>query len=226
MATFIPEINAIYLAAPGTGSTSVERMCLDFLKGTYIEAPAQHFIFGTRHALKNELIHGFEKGFIPPIDGLDIHNTVFFTTVRNPYAYYYSDWYRNRTKWIKELLDKDSWVYAQPNKIQQIVKSVILDFPEWLEDALGDKMKNGVQYHLNEPYVEASEYFIRTEHIFTDFKAMLDDLGCKTEIKEIRLNETEKANGESEYWRHYSKRAREIIDFVHRPTIDKFGFTL
>ncbi len=211
MATYLKDVNAVYLAAPGTASTSIERMFLDQMGGVYIDAPDAHFRYGTRHATLDELIVYFksaEGGVQKEKWGIDLQNLQCITSVRNPFSYHYAEWYRNRTKWVDLLLEPDSWVYKQPNKIRQIVTAVKHDFSDWLLNNLGENARRRRQVHVNAEFVATAQYFVRSEHIEADIGDVLSALGIKRKVKELFLNQTDgvpdgaRRSQPTEYWRH------------------------
>lgn len=224
MATILPEKNIIYLAAPGTASTTLEWIFTGQFKGVYLEAPENLFQYGTRHATPAELCAAQAAGELNYDGEIDFDNTVYITSVRNPYAYHYSEWYRHRTKWVKLLTDQSSWIYQQPQKIEQIVAAVTTDFSTYILDRLGQYVEAGHSSHLNQQFVNSSHYHIRSEFLYEELRQLMGNLGYDQEIKKQDLNITEKSNRDREYWRHYSQEARDCVRRFNLPTIEKFQY--
>ena len=230
MASYVEGANLIYLASPGTGSTSIERMFTDQLSAVYIDAPASHFRFGTRHASLKEL-HAYQslaaEGDV--IRNINFSDVKVVTSVRNPWAYAYADWYRNRTKWVGLLRDPDSWVFSQPGRLEQIIESIELSFCDWVRFKFHHD--NGIIFgkrHLNGAFVEGANFFIRMEHIEEDLQGIFDELSLKVRFNELFLNQTGEDKNikrpNTEYWRFYNQDARNIISEVYEPTIIKFAY--
>lgn len=227
MATYCKEYELIYFASPGTGSTSIEYVFLEQLSGIYLEANEHLFKYGTRHATFHELVKLKQKNDIdalPLLSNIDLNNVIKVTSIRNPFEYYYADWFRNRNKWIDLLEDSESWVYQQPSKIRQIVKAVKLPFSDWLIDQLGEKFKSGVVMHLNREYVDTADVVLRLENLTEDLSKLSTYLELDNDLVELKLNVTKKSDSSSPYWQAYSKDARLLIEKVFEPTLSKFGY--
>lgn len=227
MATFCKNHNFIYFASPGTASTSIEHLLLQQLPARYINGDETLFKYGTRHAQFPELKKLKERKLLLEnniLNEIDLDNIVKITSIRNPFAYFYADWYRNRNKWLKELENPDSWVYQQPNKIKQIVKACTLEFSDWLIDQNQNVINNNIIRHLNHDYTNHADLFIRMENLDEDLDLMSKKLKLNKPLEKLTLNKTEVGNDRGEYWQFYSKKARDLVEKYYRPTLLKFDY--
>lgn len=227
MATYCKEHNFIYFASPGTGSTSIEYALLEQLETKFIKGEGYHFEYGNRHAQFLELLKYKENGtFLEDdiLESIDFTSIKRITSVRNPFEYFFADWYRNRTKWLLELENPDSWVFKQPQKVKQIVKACRLEFSEWVVDQLGHIAEKGRVEHLNRQFTEHADLFIRMEHMEEDLKQVSEILNLGIELKSLSLNRTTGRGSRGEYWRYYNSAARELVGTIYRPTLEKFNY--
>ena len=227
MATYCKDLNFIYFASPGTGSTSIEYAFLEQLETQFIKSDSVSFDYGNRHAQYLELKKFKREGLFLDNDilqNIDLDNVLKITSIRNPYDYFYADWFRNRTKWLCELEDLNSWVYQQPQKISQIVKACRMELSEWVIEQLEPMRDKGRVEHLNAQFTDFADLYIRMEHMQEDLQNISEFFELENPLVPLSLNRTDGRKERKNYWNYYNREARGVIADVFSPTLKKFNY--
>lgn len=226
MALVCDELKFIYFLAPGTGSSSLYQYFLDNFKVERVPDSDENVIsedgktvIKSKHSTFMELK---ENNLLTPerLEYLRITGT------RNPYDYFYAEWYRSRTRFSKLLTDENSWVYRTPKgrkRIAEIVDSILLEFPEWLEKRLGHKYEQQKKAWLHPEYIHQADAFIRMENMEHDIRdILLKHCNIDKKITVPKKNVTDRNRC---YWQHYTASARDIVSTVFKPYINKFDYS-
>ena len=225
MALVCDELKFIYFLAPGTGSSSLYQYFLDNFdvkrvpdSDENIMAEDGKTIIQSKHSTFEELKnHNFLNA--------ERLSYLKITGTRNPYDYFYAEWYRSRTRFIKNLGDESSWIYHTPNgkkRIAEIVDTIVMEFPEWLEKRLKVRYENKQKAMLHPKYVNHADAFIRMENMNQDIHdILLEHCGIDKKIDVYKKNVTDRDRC---YWQHYSRTARNMVHTVFKPYINKFDY--
>jgi hypothetical protein len=202
----------ILTSAPGTGSTSLiaafaDRPHVRRVPEADIAAADGQQLLDAKHATVAQLIeHRLIKSN---------HQCSIITTVRNPFDFYVAEWSRSRTRWVRELRDRNSWVHRQSGALERIVDAVTMDFDPWLEAALQPHLRSGGIRHLNPGHIAEADVVLRMEHLQDDAARF------GVAIAVPHLNSSGRS---APYWTSYSVDARRWVETVHRPDLDRFGY--
>ena len=219
----VRSLGCVVTAAPGTGSTSLlsfftavapveQRPVADVVVDGIVTVDAKHAtVAGLRAA-----------GLLAPeeIAGLRI-----VTTTRNPFDFWAAEWHRTRTRWLAELRDPASWVHRQPGMLARIVDAVEQDFDPWLQRALGEKADQGATMHLNHGHVVEADVVVRMEHMDADVAGLLagaergDDASDEVVVPHVNITP-----GARPYWQLYGVVSRALVEQVHAPDLERFGY--
>jgi hypothetical protein len=105
--------------------------------------------------------------------------------------------------------------------VARIVDAVEQDFDPWLQGALGEQADRGATMHLNHGHVVEADVVIRMEQMDADVAGLLagshhvDDPGVP------HVNITPKARP---YWQLYGVASRALVEQVHAPDLERFGY--
>ena len=223
MAIIVEKLKLIYFLTPGTGSTATG----DFLVNNYecknvpetdIKNPDGQILVRGKHSSFSEL----KKANLLNKQQLQYLKV---TGVRNPYDFFYAEWYRHRTRWVIELRNRKSWVFNNKNKLQEIVDCVTMDFSEWIIKKLGQNYKIKRQLMLYEEYLTDINMFVRMENIDEDMSKVLSQcLGVPEAEVQVSVPEVNVTKREREYWKFYAEKARTFVEFVYKPYLSKFNY--
>lgn len=212
MARWLPDRCVVVTAAPGTGSTSLIE-AVDRLDGAQVIPQGDVVVDAVtvvdqKHATIAELV---AAGLFEPPPG-----TRIVTTVRNPFDFWPSEWERTRHRWVRELRDRESWVYRQQGMVERIVDAVELDFPTWVVRALDDDLRAGRSHHLNDGHVREADVVLRMEHLAQDLTGVLGI--------DLVVGHVNRTDDRRPYWQYYDRPARDAVEAVHGPTLERFGY--
>jgi hypothetical protein len=226
MALVCDELKFIYFLAPGTGSSSLYQYFIDNFQVERLPDSDENImsedgkiVVKSKHSTFKEL----KEHNLLNSDRLEY---LRITGTRNPYDYFYAEWYRSRTRFSKLLSDESSWIYRTPKgrkRIAEIVDSIILDFPDWLEKRLDTKYKSGQTAVLHPQYIHQADAFIRMENMNEDIHNILLE-HCQLD-KKIDVPKKNVTNRDRCYWQHYNLSARNIVSTIFKPYLNKFDYS-
>lgn len=207
MALVDRDAGIVLTAAPGTASTALREA---FLTRAGVEdvpsaEAARAAGVDAKHGTVGQLA---DAGLMPADHGLRV-----VTTTRNPFDFYVAEYERTRTRWVHELRDPASWVHSTPGALDGIVAAVTLDFPAWLDRAVGDP--DGTR-RINRGHVEEADVVLRMEHLEDDVRRLL---GLDLPVPATNVTDRERA-----YWRHYTVEGRRLVERVHAADLELFGY--
>jgi len=237
MAILCRRYRYLFIAAPGTGCTAIaaalEHLCAgtpfpdeDILTRGELVASAKHA------SLPQLMEHGH-------LSSAERKALLVFTTVRNPFDYWPSEWLRWR-RWAIHLDDPDSWVNAQPQARQRVRLALETDFDGFLRAMLEHTPRRrlgrlvrawrwrraGVWFpparHLHETWLQGVDRVLRFEHLERDFVETLRALGLENPPELPAVNVTHERR--DSYRAYYSKSSRRLIEHVFAPDLRRFGY--
>lgn len=226
MAIICEKLKIIYILAPGTGSSAVSKFLIDNFNGKAMPDSDENifsqdgkFLFKAKHSTYKELVkHNMLNK--------EQSNYLIVTGVRNPFEYFYAQWYRKRHRVSRNLSNQSSWIYKLKDpeqKINEIIDCLTLDFSEWIEKKFQDIYKEKRKLLLHPEYVNQANVYIRKEKMDQDLeKIIVKQCGKNQKIKVPKVNVSR--DRDASYWRHYSKEAREIIEYIYEPYFRKFNY--
>lgn len=227
MAIHLKNSKLLFTLAPGTGSTALESYLFSAVKDidTVSQIPDSDVYDDngqTKLDKKHCTFHELKAHNL--INSDDVSKVV--TGVRNPFEFWYSEWYRTRTRWVKEIEKPNSWIFTSPNKLRTIVECCTMEFSDWIIHRFGQDAKDGKKIDINGGHINEASLFLRTEHLEADLKAILkshygDRASSLPDM--ARVNVTKKRD-ETAYWQHYSAEARHIIQSVMSDYMSKFSY--
>jgi|SRR6056297_933763 len=237
MAILCRRYRYLFIAAPGTGCTATAAALEHLCAGTAfpnedIRARGE-LVASAKHASLPQLMeHGY-------LSFAERECLLVFTTVRNPFDYWPSEWLRWR-RWAQHLDDPDSWVNAQPQAEQRIRLALEADFDGFLRAMLGHTPRrrlkrllrpwrrtgNRIWYpaarHLHGTWLQGVDRVLRFEHLERDFAEILRELGLENPPDLPAVNVTQ--NRQSSYRDYYSKSTRRLVERVFAPDLQRFGY--
>ncbi|MEM7758249.1 MAG: hypothetical protein AAGF83_00100 [Cyanobacteria bacterium P01_G01_bin.67] len=226
MALVCDELKFIYFLAPGTGSSALYKYFQDNFDVKKIPDSDENIVAEDGKVVvrsKHSTLAELKENNLLNSEQL---NYLKITGTRNPYDYFYAEWYRSRTRFSKLLADESSWVYRTPKgkkRIAEIVDSIILEFPDWIEKRLKNRYESKQKAMLHPEYVYHSDAFIRMENMNEDIhNILLNHCGVDKKIEVPKKNVT---NRDRCYWQHYSLSARNMVKTVFKPYINKFDYS-
>ncbi|MEM7590814.1 MAG: hypothetical protein AAF383_04740 [Cyanobacteria bacterium P01_A01_bin.83] len=226
MALVCDELKFIYFLAPGTGSSALYQYFIDNFNVKRVPDSDENIVSEDTTTVIQSKHSTFEELKKYNFLNSEQLNYLKITGTRNPYDYFYAEWYRSRTRFSKHLTDESSWIYNTPKgkqRIGEIVDSIILDFPEWLEKRLKAKYETKKKAMLHPQYVNHADAFVGMENMNEDIhNILLDHCGVDKKIEVPRKNVTKRDRC---YWQHYSFSARKMVETVFKPYINKFDYS-
>ncbi|WP_415408734.1 hypothetical protein ACLM45_08205 [Synechococcus sp. A10-1-5-9] len=152
----------LLLFTPGTGSTALE---------VYLKVHAHIFIPNFTFVPDDRLQRHIALADVETL--LNRKFDVCISSTRNPVNYYFSEWYRMRTKWAKELDKPDSWIHQSRTK-EFTLKAMEMNFEDWIIDHFSD-LSIDKQLHVG-PHYKGSTKFLRCENLCEDFRSALSEI--------------------------------------------------
>lgn len=237
MAILCRRYRYLFIAAPGTGCTATAAALEHVCAGTPfppedIRADGE-LVASAKHATLPQLI---EHGHLSTDER---ESLLVFTTVRNPFDYWPSEWLRWR-RWAEHLDDPDSWVNAQPEARQRVRLAQETGFDGFLRAMLGHsarrraerllgawrRLRSGSGYpearHLHDAWLQGVDRVLRFEHLEQDFAETLRELGLETSPPLPAVNVTQ--NRRESYRAYYSRSSRRLVERVFAPDLQRFGY--
>jgi hypothetical protein len=205
MAVIIPSIDLLVLQVPGTASTSVADALLA-IDGAYSAGP--------KHCTRQELATSGD------VNEDDLRHTQCVCFVRNPFDLIHAEWHRCRTRWVFELDNPATVGSWSEGKRLEIKMACAKDFGDYVQWLFADAACAGQKLPLFRPYTEDADVVFKSE-MMPEFEEWLRTT-FSLSVKVPKVNET---LGRREYWRDYSRTARQIISELFSEEIDKLGYS-
>ena len=226
MAILCPTHRLLFIQAPRTGCTAVEKLLLERFDGRSLPATdiidANGFIrVGRKHCSIRQLL---AEGLIPPTYDKELTTLV---TVRNPYDSLVSLYVKKRETYQTLLADPASWVHKVRGFVEDIEFCRTHSFEEWLTKryAVGrlDKLLRRGHRSLYGRYTEGVSVVMRFERLQQDFEAVMRRVGVEGDVTIPKFNATRQRT--RNYQDYYTPEARRIVEYVFQPELQQYGYT-
>ena len=217
MVLLVPAAGLVFTAAPGTASTSL--LTHVARAPSAVAAPEHDVVVDgvvTVDAKHSPVAVVAAAGLLDPAE---VGTMAIITSTRNPFDFWAAEWHRTRTRWRALLEDSGSWVHRQVGMRARIDAAVSMDFGPWLERALGAHRAAGTAMHLNAGHISEATQVLRMEHLDEDFARACPTLAALGPIE--HLNATA---GRPHYRQLYDADGRDLVEAVHRPDLERFGY--
>ena len=153
-----------------------------------------------------------------------------FTSVRNPFDSLVSDYVKRASELHKQLDDKDSWIHRNPNTLRDMEFARDHSFPEWVEHRFTRRVGARRQRrpvaprHITGAQLEGIDHVMRFESLQEDFDAVCERLGIEERYEIPAIHVTKSREGQG-YRAYYDDRSRELVEHLHAPDLERFGYT-
>lgn len=221
MAVLSRRVGYLFVAAPRTGCTAVgDILCKEraghwFPEKDVTDADGR-IVVERKHTTVSAL---FDHGLL---NEQALNSLFVFTAVRNPFDSLLSLWVKKRTTYQPLRDDPDSFVHWDQDFVEDMDFVRDHTFSEWIERQYGRYENDGQRRQLYSPFLRSVDHVMRYERLQSDFDAVLTHLGCEP-IEIPVINPTE--GRDPDYRRHYTLRAREIIETVFAADLEQFGYS-
>ena len=226
MAILCPNYRLLFIQAPRTGCTAVEKLLLERFGGESLPSAdvldADGFIrVGRKHCSIRQLL---AEGLIPSAYERQFTTVV---TVRNPYDSLVSLYVKKRETYQALLADPASWVHKVRGFVEDIQFCRTHSFEEWLAKryAVGriDRLLGRGRRSLYGRYTDGVAVIMRFERLQQDFEAVMRRLGVEGDVTIPSINATRQRTGS--YQDYYTPEARRIVEYVFQPELEQYGYT-
>jgi hypothetical protein len=226
MAIICPGIGLLFVQAPRTGCTAIERLLLDRFGGESLPPenildPNGFIRIQRKHCSIRQLL---AEGLVPAVYA-EQFTTV--TTVRNPYDSLVSLYVKKRVSYQELLKDPASWVHRVRGFVEDIEFCRSHSFEEWLTKryAVGhiDRLLGRGRRSLYGRYTAGVAVVMRFERLQQDFDAVMRRLGIEGDVTIPSINATQHRT--TSYQGYYTPEARRIVEYVFKPELEQYGYT-
>ncbi len=211
----------LYLLAPGTGSTSIGDALINAQLGTWL--PEKDIVDHNGNTLidsKHCTIPQLKKFGLINDDSLK--SMVKFTSVRNPFDYWVSEWARSR-RWAETILkDPKSWIHKQPGREIPIIQAREMEFSDWIKLRLKGLFEKGVIRHLHKEWIWGTDQVIRQEYLKDDFKRIMKLCGIDSPPIIPHLNKG--PLGRKNYRQYYDSHAKKMLIQIYANDLNVFNY--
>lgn len=206
-------LHLVVTAAPGTGSTSLLAWASALpgavaLLATDVRRADGSVRIDAKHATIAQLVAA---------DLWHPQPRRVVTSTRNPFDHWHAEWFRTRTRWAADAEDPGSWVHRIDGMPGRIEAARRLSFGDWVEAEVGARADAGDRWHLNPGHVGEADVVLRMEHLAADVRAELGGVGPP-------IPHHNRTAGRGVYREDYTPRSRWIVEQVHAPDLDRFGY--
>lgn len=228
----------LYLGAPGTGCSAVTETLLAHYDGELIPpydrlGPDGRIEVAAKHATLDEMLAD------EWLHASELDRVTVFTTVRNPFDYWPSEWLRQRA-WAVHLDDPDHWINRVAGARNRAERAWRHDFPGFLRHELGMRpaslprrglanlVKRGrlsllpPERHLHARFLVGASRALRQDRLAAELAALMRELGFAA--KESMLERNVNPSRERDYRMYYDRTSYRLVARVFRPDLERFGF--
>jgi hypothetical protein len=221
MAVISEDPGYLFILAPGTGSTATAQALCREAGGRWVPPEDVRDANGKMVVPRKHTTIAELRRF--GLDG-DLLSRLFkFSSVRNPFDFWASQWLRLRLRWSAALDDPNSFVHNRPGDAEAVRASTELSFPEWLDRQLGPRAARGVTQYLNPQHMQGLDFTMHFETLQEDFDRVLERLGIGGRIELPKVNVTEERD--PDYRSYYDEGARRLVEQVFAPYLRDFGYS-
>lgn len=240
MAVICKKYNLLYICVPKTGSTSISNLLIEQLGGEWLPEKNIYnekgiIIVDKKHAKVDELLAQ------NVITDEELNSLMVFTTVRNPFDMVLSNFYfekqiyerfkngikyrllfgRRSYYWVRKWIGIDkknefSWIIPQAPRYRYTNTH---SFEDYVVKFYSKKEKNIYDQYIS----NTKTTFLKLEEIKKELSSFLRVAGVE---KQVHLPHLSKSNRKTEHYRkHYSTKARKIIEEVFKTELETFGYS-
>lgn len=226
MAIICSRYRLLFIQAPRTGCTAIEKLLVDHFGGESLPSDDilgdEGFVrVGRKHCTIRQLLR---EGLIPP-DYQDRYTTV--TTVRNPFDSLVSFYVKKRETYQERLKDPDSWIHRVRGYVEDMEYCRTHTFEQWLfkRYQVGplNRLLGRGHRSLSGRYTDGVSKVMRFERLQEDFTAMMWELGIEGDVTIPNVNATRQRR--NSYQQYYTPEARRLVEYVFKPELDRYGYT-
>jgi hypothetical protein len=236
VAVISEEHGYLFILTPGTGSTATAGVLCAGAGGRWL--PAQDV-----YDEAGGLVAPWKHTTIAQLRRLgpghpDLRRLHKFSTVRNPFDYWASQWVRLRLRWPALLAGTPDPAIAPaagdppggdthevilfPGDEALVRDAAELDFPEWLARRLRPRAERGETGYLHPAHLRGLDGVLRFERLQEDFDAVLARLGLEP-LEIPRRNVTPQRH--PDYRTYYDPATRGLVEQVFAPFLRDFGYS-
>ncbi len=219
----------LFLMAPRTACTATGRALTahgegELFPGADFPLPGGQTADG-KHASLDELIAGGK------LTVEEAGKLLVFTTVRNPFDAMVTSYTAKRRRWATMLDDPPPWMQRDEQFMAQVRASLQMEFPEWLEQWVGEGRRRWARilrprprpHHMYGKYIKHADVIMRYETLQEDLDQVMQRVGLgHIEIPKWNVSRSDE---ERDYHPYYTPAARELVAYVYRPDLERFGYT-
>jgi hypothetical protein len=225
MAILCPRYGLLFIQAPRTACTAIEKLLLDRFDGRPLPAEnildAKGFVRVQRkHCTIPQLL---AEGLIPA-DYKQRFTTV--TAVRNPYDSLVSLYVKKRDGYQDRLSDPESWVHLVRGYVEDMEFCRNHSFEEWLFKRYSvswiTRLRGKGRRSLYGRYTEGVTAVMRFERLQQDFETVMRSLGVDGDVTIPTVNPTRHRTAYQDY---YTPKARALAEYVFKPDFERYGYT-
>jgi hypothetical protein len=226
MAILCPAHSLLFIQAPRTGCTAIERLLLERFGGESVPpsdilGPDGFIRIQRKHCSIRQLV---TTGLIPD-DYESRYTTV--TTVRNPFDSLVSMYVKKRETYQRRLNEPDAWMYKVRGYIEDMEFCRTHSFEEWVVKRYAvrpiERLLGRGHRALYGRYTDGVQIVMRFERLQQDFEAMMRGVGVIGDVTIPNVNATRQR--ERAYQSYYTPRARRIVEYVFQGELALYGYS-
>jgi len=226
MATICRRHRLLFIQAPRTGCTAIEKLLFDRFGGESL--PREEILDGdgfVRVGRKHCSIRQLLAEQLIPADYRNQFTVV--TTVRNPYDSLVSLYVKKREKYQERLNDPNSWIHRIRGYVEDMEYCRTHTFEEWLTKRYAvsrlDALLGRGRRSLYGRYTDGVEVVMRFERLQQDFESVMRRLGVEGDVTIPNVNPTPQRS--ATYQAYYTGKARQIVAHVFKHELEQYGYS-
>ena len=175
--------------------------------------------FTRRHPLLKGHRTWVEYRDLFPKLGLDIHDYMTFSVVRNPWA-----WHVSYFHYIRQLSGRNRQKFASEHAV--LNRMSFADYLRWIDDPdspkgeMQDATRNVSDWVVDETGTIAVDFVMRQERLEADFAGFISQYGLRLAVPAKRVN----ASAHQDYRSYYRAGDVDIVARRHARDVALFGY--
>lgn len=144
--------------------------------------------------------------------------------IRNPFSFHLAKYLRNRTRRLKQIDNKNSWINKLPEKdklryVNTIRKQANMSFEQYLRDMFAKyKLPKSVQEEMHTEI----DFFIHQESINDDLACLCQKLKIEPRVEAGLVNITNAIPEDKTYRDYYTDELIELVYKWNKPSFERF----
>ena len=157
----------------------------------------------------------------------DVQGLFKVCAVRNPFDSLVSLFVKSQTTYAKLVDDPSSFLHKKPNALEDVRGAADATFSEWVKNryvpsgSRGSRLRTLRPRHMYERYMKRVDHIMRFERLLDDLDEVLAKIGAPTGLELANINPTPR---DKDYRPYYTDEAREIVERVFKPDLERFGY--